>query len=274
MDRSGLVKLFGYRAAFLHGDTLMLDRWRWATARLPETRNGEQLLDAGCGTGAFTIGAAKRGYRATGLSWDERNQRVATERAAIAGVPEVAFPIGDVRRLDEHAELRGRFDVVLSFENIEHVLDDAKLMRDLAECLKPGGWLLLTTPNHYYRAFDPRDRGPFSREEDGWHVRRGYTGEMLRELAAAAGLRVEEVSSCSGWFSQQVTRLMRRRGLAGWAATLPLRVLPGLFDRAIRRLTGWPDYSICMVALKPRLAPDGKPRLAPGGLREGAGWIT
>lgn len=253
MSRSGLVRVFGHRAAFLHGDTMMLDRWRWATARLPRTRNGEQLLDAGCGTGAFTIGAAKRGYRATGLSWDTRNQQVAAERAALAGVPAVSFPIGDVRRLDGYPDLQDRFEVVLSFENIEHVIDDAKLMRDLAGCLKPGGWLLLTTPNHYYRAFDARDEGPFSVEEDGWHLRRGYTEQMLRELADAAGLRVEQVSGCSGWFSQKVTGLMRGRGLIGWALTLPLRVLPPLFDPFIRKVTGFPDFSICMVAYKPRL---------------------
>lgn len=253
LDRSLLVRLFGYRAAFIHGDTLMLDRWRWARRRLPRTRNGEALLDAGCGTGAFTVGAAKRGYNATGLSWDERNQRVATERAALARVPDVTFPIGDVRRLDGHAELAGRFSFVLSFENIEHVLDDAKLVRDLARCLAPGGWLLLTTPNYHYRAIDNRDDGPFRDTEDGWHVRRGYTEQMLRELAEQAGLRVEEVSSCSGWASQKVTGLMRWHGLLGWALTLPLRVLPPVLDRAIAKLTGYPDFSICMVAYKPRI---------------------
>src|SRR5258708_30322195 len=81
MDRSALVKLFGFPATLVHGDPLVLDRWFWLKARLPKTRNDEHLLDVGCGTGAFSIGAALRGYRALGLSWDERNQSLAKERA-------------------------------------------------------------------------------------------------------------------------------------------------------------------------------------------------
>ena len=82
MSSSFLVKVFGFRGTLMHGDTLVLNRWRWLKKRLPVTANGETLLDVGCGTGAFTIGTARRGYHATGISWDERNQRVAAERGA------------------------------------------------------------------------------------------------------------------------------------------------------------------------------------------------
>lgn len=256
-DRSLFIRLFGYRAGFIHGDPMVLDRWRWVKRRLPRTRNGELLLDAGCGNGIFTIGAAKRGYRSTGLSWDEENRRTAEFRAKLVGVATTDFPIQDLRNLDDRTELREKFDMVLSLENIEHIINDEKLVVDLAACLKPGGWLLLTTPNYRYIDFDVQDRGPFSKTEDGWHVRRGYTKEMLVELAGAAGLKVEEISSCSGWTSQKITWLARRLGRAGWPISLPFRLLPGLLDRPIRALTGYPDFSICMVAYKPRIASGG-----------------
>ena len=69
MDRSMLVRWVGFPATPVHGDTLVLDRCLWFRRHLPVTRNGERLLDVGCGTGAFTMGAARRGYKATGLSW-------------------------------------------------------------------------------------------------------------------------------------------------------------------------------------------------------------
>jgi len=75
---------------------------------------------------------------------------------------------------------------------------------------------------------------------------------MLRELAMASGLEVEEISSCSGFFSQKLTVPMRRLGLLGWAMVLPLRILPLLFDGLIRRVTGYPDFSVTLVAYKPR----------------------
>lgn len=248
-----MVRVFGFPATLIHGDLLVLDRWRYLRKRLPVTRNGEKLLDIGCGTGAFTIGAARRGYQAIGLSWDARNQAVARERASLCGVPETQFPIQDVRNLDQCRELAEDFDVAIWFENIEHILDDRKLMKDVANCLRPGGLLLLTTPNFFNRAISPADNGPFSRVEDGWHVRRGYHRAMLCELCGHAGLVVEEISYCSGFFSQKITGLMRRSGdgIFGWAATLPLRVLP-IFDRLIAKATGWPDFSICLMAYKPR----------------------
>ena len=256
IDRSFLVRLIGFPATLIHHDLLVLDRWMWLRRRLPRTRNGERLVDIGCGSGGFTIGAARRGYAAVGLSWDRRNQQVAAERAALCGVTLVEFPIQDVRALDEHTEFRQAFEVAICLENIEHILDDRKLMRDINRCLKPGGMLLLTTPNYFYRAITSGDDGPFSRTEDGGHVRRGYTAAGLRELCTESGFFVEEISSCSGFFSQKLTAFMRvverPSRLLGWGVILPLRLLPLLFDPLLARLTGWPDYSICLVAIKPR----------------------
>lgn len=255
LDRSILVRLFGNAAAFLHGDTLVLDRWRWLRQRLPRTRNGEKLIDVGCGTGAFTIGAALRGYDCIGLSWDVRNQTVAQERAEICGAKLTSFPIQDVRKLDERAEYSGIFDVALCLECIEHISDDRKLMAEIFRCLKPGGMLYLTTPNYFYRPMEPREQGPFSRTEDGWHVRRGYTATMLRELCQRTGFEIEEIGYCSGFFSQKVTGLIRKAhalGPLGWLLTTPLRALPLLFDNLISKISGWPGYCIFLVAYKPR----------------------
>ena len=259
--KSMLVKYLGFPATLVHGDTLELDRWRWLRRYLPETRNGEQLLDVGCGAGAFSIGAARLGYRVVGLSWDERNQRVAEMRAAMIGVANVSFPVQDARRLGEAEEYRGRFDVVICLEVVEHILDDFKLFRDIAACLKPGGRLLLTTPNRDYKAISPTDNGPFETEETGWHVRRGYTPAMLHELCQHAGLEVEAIGYCSYVFSQVVTKAFRkltgRFGVAGWAAAFPLRIIPASLDNWLGKRLPYPGFSITLVGYKSRLGPAG-----------------
>lgn len=258
MDRSLLVKLFGFPATLLHGDPLVLDRWLWLRRHLPRTRNRERVLDAGCGSGAFSIGAARLGYHVLGLSWDQRNQDIAAERARLCGVaPAATFDVQDLRRLHERTDLTGAFDVVLCFEVAEHILDDGKLFRDLATCLRPGGRLLLSTPFLNFRAVTDDEEGPFpTDEEHGWHVRRGYTRAMLAELCAQAGLTVEELSSCSGLLNQKLFALQRHAGrlhpALGWAAILPLRPIPPLLDRLVGAATRWPDYSICLEAYKPR----------------------
>ncbi|WP_428393667.1 class I SAM-dependent methyltransferase [Lichenicoccus sp.] len=255
--KSTLVKYFGFPATLVHGDTLEFDRWSWLKQYLPTTRNGERLLDVGCGSGAFAIGAALRGYTVVGLSWDERNQTVAESRARLIGVKDIAFPVQDARKLDERTDFRGSFDVVICLEVTEHILDDFKLFRDLAGCLKPGGRLLVTTPNRDYKAISPTDDGPFETVETGWHVRRGYTKTMLTELCQQAALEVETIGYCSFFFSQTATKAFRtlrdRFGVAGWAAAFPLRLVPPLLDGWAGKRLSRPGFSITLVAYKPRL---------------------
>jgi 2-polyprenyl-3-methyl-5-hydroxy-6-metoxy-1,4-benzoquinol methylase len=205
IDKSALVRLFGFPATLVHGDPMVLDRWLWLKQRLPKARSGERLLDVGCGSGAFTIGAALRGYRALGLSWDVRNQQVARERAALCRADTASFEVLDVRKLDDRHDLQGAFDVAVCCENVEHIIDDRKLFRDMSACLKPGGRLLLTTPLLTYRPVSDTDNGPFVEVEDGGHVRRGYSAAMLAELCAEADLAVEKFTSCSGRVEAQAS---------------------------------------------------------------------
>jgi 2-polyprenyl-3-methyl-5-hydroxy-6-metoxy-1,4-benzoquinol methylase len=251
-----LVRIFGFPATLIHGDTLVLDRWLWLRNRLPNVSKGEKrLLDVGCGTGAFTIGAARRGYYSLGLSWDLRNQEVARQRATICKADEAAFEVCDVRDLDARTDLLASFDVILCCENIEHILNDQKLVNDMTRCLRPGGTLLLTTPNYNYVPITRADNGPFSTTENGWHVRRGYTEADLRRLCERADIEVLEIGFCSGFTSQKITWLMRAgtrlHPLLGWALVLPLRLVPVLIDSVIARLTRWPGFSITLIARKP-----------------------
>lgn len=253
--KSFLVRLFGFPATLIHGDTLVLDRWHWLKKQLPAVLMGSKhLLDVGCGSGAFTIGSARRGYKALGLSWDERNQRVAQQRAALCKVSSAEFEVQDVRQLDQRLDLQNSFDVVVCCENIEHILNDRKLMVDMSRCLKSGGTLLLTTPNFNYIPISKGDEGPFSKIEDGGHVRRGYTPERLKDLCASAGLMVLKIGYCSGFISQKATALLRTASklhpLVGWVLILPLRVLPPLGDPWISKIASWPGFSITLIATK------------------------
>ena len=252
-----LVNLVGYRLLLVLGDTLVVDRYLWLLKHLPKTRQNEFLVDVGCGSGAFTLASASRGYEATGISWDKRNQEEAQISAKFSGLHEkTKFETIDIRKLDSHHKFKNTFDVCINFENIEHILDDRKLMRDIYGILKPGGMLLFTTPFYFLTPISQSDEGPFSHEEDGGHVRRGYTRAMLEELCLESGFRIEKISGCSGYFSQKICKLYRKifviHPLLAWVVILPLRALPPLLDPLFRKLFGVTDFSICMVASKPR----------------------
>jgi 2-polyprenyl-3-methyl-5-hydroxy-6-metoxy-1,4-benzoquinol methylase len=138
------------------------------------------------------MGAARRGYRSLGLSWDKRNQSVAQQRAKICKADSASFEVQDVRRLDERLDLAEQFDVAICCECIEHILDDVKLMQDIARCLKPEGVLLLTTPNLSFKPM-AYDNEKLSTGDNGGHVRRGYAPDDLTRLCQLSGFDVMKI---------------------------------------------------------------------------------
>jgi SAM-dependent methyltransferase len=98
--------------------------------------------------------------------------------------PEVRFAVGDLLSLTagEH------YDVVVSFETIEHIADTERFLQVLRDALKPGGLLFLSTPNR--TVWNPRatrfdqPRNPFHRFE----LTRDELARLLR-----AHFRVEEI---------------------------------------------------------------------------------
>jgi SAM-dependent methyltransferase len=255
--KNSLVKLFGFNATLIQGDFLVLDRWKWLSHQLKFAPRGK-LLDVGSGSGAFSIGSSLRyNYNVLGLSWDNRNLLVSEDRAKICKVSEtVVFDICDVRQLDLRKDLLEEFDVVICTENIEHIINDVKLVKDIAGAMKKGGLLLLTTPNFNYRPMGiGDDKENLSLQEDGGHVRIGYTPEDCISVAKKANLTVVSIEFCSGFFSQKFTTVLRFLTIyltyyPAWIITFPFRIIPLMFDKIIERFFNWPGYSICMVAKK------------------------
>ena len=123
-------------------------------------REGERVLDVGCGWGSFVIHAALRhGVRAVGITLSEEQERLARERAREAGVSDrVEFRVADYREVSD-----GPFDAIASIGMVEHVGQEQidLYARRLHGLLKPSGRLL----NHgiaKLQDLDTPDEGPFS----------------------------------------------------------------------------------------------------------------
>lgn len=255
MFRGCLSSLLFYKT-LIHGDLMVIDRWRWlqrVTSHQPKGR----VLDVGCGGGAFCFGLARRGFSCVGLSWDMPRMERAQSRASSIGVDgAVTFVVQDARHLDQREGWKDTFDYVVCTENIEHILDDRKLMGDMSQVLRDGGILFLTTPNKDYIPIGVGDsKTALSSTEDGGHVRVGYDEDDIHRVCGESGFHVLEIDYCSGFLSQKLTGLYRLLiawfGIpVAWSLICPLRIMPLLFDGLLSRLLKWPGYSICLVAQK------------------------
>ena len=149
---------------------------------------GERVLDVGCGEGAFTAALSAAGARPSGVD-------VAAEpvRRARLRHPELDFRLA----CGALPFAAGEFDVVWAGEVLEHVLDGVGLLDEVRRVLRPGGRLLLSTPDHsrrlvvwlglrraaFERHFDPRSD----------HVR-FFTARTLAVLLEEAGFTPTAIS--------------------------------------------------------------------------------
>lgn len=98
-----------------------------------------RILEIGSGFGYLTYALRQRGHDCVGIDISES----AVEGARRNFGPH--YEVCDVTTMAVDAS--DAFDVIVATELIEHVEDPVGLLKSVQKLLKPGGWILLTTPN-------------------------------------------------------------------------------------------------------------------------------
>jgi SAM-dependent methyltransferase len=104
---------------------------------------GRNVLDAACGTG-FGSQILLRGGAASVLGVDRSEEALAIARSRYAGSAGIDFRAADCESLDG---LGKKFDVVVSFETIEHLKHPERLVEGARKVLNAGGLFICSTPN-------------------------------------------------------------------------------------------------------------------------------
>lgn len=159
------------------------------------------ILDIGCGDGSAAATAAPllAPHRLVGVDWSQDALRRANKHltAVRGGLTDPGLPFAS-----------GTADAVLFSEVIEHLVDPDAALDELRRVLRPGGHLLLSTPNlaaWYNRALllagvqpvfsEVSMRGIYGRpgSQVVGHLRL-YTARALRQMLPAAGFEIVKVS--------------------------------------------------------------------------------
>ncbi len=143
-------------------------RYAFALALAP----GKRVLDAACGEGYGAALLARAG--ADVLAVDVDGEVVEHARLRYGGLHGLAFEQADATRLGHLSD--ASFDLIVSFETLEHVEAQEHLLDGFARLLRPSGLLLVSTP-------DKRNYSDATGETNPHHVRELYRDEFEALLA-------------------------------------------------------------------------------------------
>lgn len=101
-------------------------------------RQNNRILDVGCGRGFFLEEARKRGWEVYGTEYSRR----ALELLESKGITTCEG------RINESTFAGIPFDIITSFEVIEHINTPNEDLPQIHQKLRPGGLLYITTPNY------------------------------------------------------------------------------------------------------------------------------
>jgi SAM-dependent methyltransferase len=140
-----------------------------------------RLLEVGAGSGAFSRVALRRGWAVDATEVSASGLQLLRETGATVHA-------GDLAALQLPA---AAFDLVVSLEVLEHLVEPGAHLEELGRLTRPGGLLLLTTPNFgglsrrllgmRWRVVDPEHLGYFTAATLGWALERaGFTRVSVR----------------------------------------------------------------------------------------------
>jgi SAM-dependent methyltransferase len=189
---------------------------------------GQRILDVASGAG-FGLRMLREAHGCPiGLDYDAtalREVRTVEPSARLVHADATCLPLATAS-----------LDLVVSFETIEHVPDARAMVLEIHRVLKPGGRLVLSTPN---RAFGPPER----HTTNPFHIKE-FTAEELHELLGEAFTDIQMYGQRPSNAYRYVPFLMvePHREPRALAWKLLVRLPFGLKNRLALALGGRPFY--------------------------------
>jgi 2-polyprenyl-3-methyl-5-hydroxy-6-metoxy-1,4-benzoquinol methylase len=159
------------------------------TRRLVPAGQPLRILDVGCGTGLNASHLAARGHTVVGTDVSS----VAIEKFRQNGFAGI---VCDMEKAGGVPLPDAGFDLVFASEVIEHIADTSTFLTELRRLVRPGGLLVLSTPNSAfwpYRLLALAGRTPSEVQHPG-HVR-FFSKRSLARAIQSAGFAIETMAA-------------------------------------------------------------------------------
>ena len=179
-------------------DILLLRSWhiRKAIRQWVRENNGSKnVLDAGSGFGQYDYYMATKykNWNIKGIDVKDEQITDCNQFFTRVGLNRVVFEVADLTKFVEEET----YDMVLCVDVMEHIEEDELVLRNFNKSLKPGGFLLISTPSdkggsdvHHDHEHEHSDGSHSFIDE---HVRDGYGIEEITRKMKHAGFNKTEV---------------------------------------------------------------------------------
>jgi len=131
-----------------------------------------KVLDLGCGSGYGAASLCDTAATVTAVDVSADAIAFASARYRSPNLTFRHIKAAEPLPFPDHS-----FDVVLSFQVIEHVSDEAGYLQEARRVLKPGGRMIIVTPDRTLRLL------PLQKPWNRWHLRE-YSAASLQRIAA------------------------------------------------------------------------------------------
>jgi len=175
-----------YEEYWITRDTTKSDQRTIQRAKLISrliTKTSGSLLDVGCGKGIISEFFYKKGFDVKAVDISSEAVKFTKERGIDAMVCDI-----------EKEEIKGKYDVILCIEVLEHLIDPLGVLKKLKGSLKEDGEIIISLPNEFHIIrrlqilFGKQD---FSKYD--WHHLRFFDKKEANRLITDAGLCIKSV---------------------------------------------------------------------------------
>jgi len=171
--------------------------------------SGKSVLDVGCGEGYGSDFLAGYANEVLGIDYDNDVISYAKEKYNKKNLQFLGLDIKDL------SSLHRKFDVICSFQNIEHIRDTDELLKDILSLLNDSGVFICSTCN--MKDASPGRTTPFNK----FHVKE-YVIDEFRNLLETHFKKVE-IAGLNRGFALKACRRLKKIGLFNF---LPERLDP------------------------------------------------
>jgi 2-polyprenyl-3-methyl-5-hydroxy-6-metoxy-1,4-benzoquinol methylase len=146
------------------------------------------VLDAGFGFGQYSwyIARKRPDWKIDGIELKDEQVEDCNRFFKTTGIANVRFFSGDLTVYKKPHY----YDLIISIDVMEHILEDVKVFKNFYESMKPGAMLLISTPSDQGGSgIEHEDDESFIEE----HVRDGYGKDEIATKLAEAGFNCMEI---------------------------------------------------------------------------------